>query len=177
MYKHVMMALEMCRSGSPSARLSLPGMTVFKEYGRIVFGGEEDKTAGGFQPIFPDDGDSMAIPGLSLKLSCNMVTYGDIIPRIINKSFTSFVFKYSELYGKLTVRPRREGDAVRLLGKDGTKTLKKLFIEHRVPARNRANIPVVADDMGVLAVYGLGPGDRAVPGSGDIAVHIEFEDI
>ena len=176
-FKHVEMVMDMSRHGGPSARLSLPGMTVFKEYGRVVFGRKNDCDEGGFQPIFPNDGDNIPIPGLCLKLSCKMVTYGDIIPRIINKSFTSFIFKYSELYGKLTVRPRREGDAVRLLGKDGTKTLKKLFIEHRIPARKRDNVPVIADDLGVLAIYGLGPSDRAVPGSGDLAVQIEFEDI
>ena len=56
--------------------------------------------------------------------------------------------------GALTVRPRRAGDAIRLSG--GTKTLKKLFIDWKIPAADRDHIPVIADERGVLAVYGIG---------------------
>jgi tRNA(Ile)-lysidine synthase len=54
--------------------------------------------------------------------------------------------------------------------------LKKLFIERRVPVRNRELIPVIADDNGVLAVYGIGMGNRAIPVSGDLAFQIIFEE-
>ena len=53
--------------------------------------------------------------------------------------------------------------------------MKKLFIESRIPARERAYIPVIADDSGVLAVYGLGMGERAVPAPGDRAIRVDFE--
>jgi len=75
----------------------------------------------------------------------------------------------------MCVRSRREGDSIKLVGHVGRKTLKKLFIERRIPVRKRAVTPVIADDDGVLAVYGLGMGDRAVPGPGDIAIQIMFE--
>jgi len=74
----------------------------------------------------------------------------------------------------MTVRSRREGDSIRILGKNGTKTLKKLFIEQRIPVRERALIPVIADDNGVLAIYGIGAGSRAVPEPGDQATLINF---
>ena len=38
----------------------------------------------------------------------------------------------------------------------GTKTLKKLFIDKKIPAADRDRIPVIADDHGVAAVHGLG---------------------
>ena len=56
--------------------------------------------------------------------------------------------------GALTVRPRRTGDALRL--SSGTKTLKKLFIDRKIPAADRDHIPVITDERGVLAVYGIG---------------------
>ena len=34
--------------------------------------------------------------------------------------------------------------------------MKKLFIDKKIPAARRGRIPVLADEMGVLAVYGLG---------------------
>ena len=57
--------------------------------------------------------------------------------------------------GHLILRSRAEGDAIRLSG--GTKTLKKLFIDKKIPARERNRIPVLADDAGVVAVLGIGP--------------------
>ena len=53
------------------------------------------------------------------------------------------------------IRSRAEGDTIRLSG--GTKTLKKLFIDKKIPASERSRIPVLADDAGVAAVWGIGP--------------------
>ena len=76
--------------------------------------------------------------------------------------------------GKVVLRSRRSGDEMRLSG--GTKSLKKLFIDRKIPASARMQIPVVADDRGVLAVYGIGPNlDRiAEDGTG---IQIRFEEI
>lgn len=56
--------------------------------------------------------------------------------------------------GNLVLRHRHSGDEMRLRG--GTKTLKKLFIDRKIPATARLKIPVIADDCGVIAVYGIG---------------------
>jgi tRNA(Ile)-lysidine synthase len=62
--------------------------------------------------------------------------------------------------GTLILRGRRSGDALKLSG--GTKSLKKLFIDRKIPAQERDFIPVLADDAGVLGVYGVGTnGSRA----------------
>lgn len=58
------------------------------------------------------------------------------------------------LYGTPILRSRREGDSITLQG--GTKTLKKLFIDKKIPAADRNRIPVIADDLGVAAVMGIG---------------------
>ena len=56
--------------------------------------------------------------------------------------------------GTLIIRSRRTGDEMRLSG--GTKSLKKMYIDRKIPAARRAQLPVLADDRGVLAVFGLG---------------------
>ena len=63
--------------------------------------------------------------------------------------------------GTIVVRNRRSGDEMRLPG--GTKSLKKLFIDRKIPASQRELIPVVADDAGVLGVYGIGVNLDRVP--------------
>ena len=63
--------------------------------------------------------------------------------------------------GEIVVRPRQSGDEMRLPG--GTKSLKKLFIDRKIPASQRPHIPVIADEKGVLAVYGIGVNLDRVP--------------
>ena len=65
--------------------------------------------------------------------------------------------------GKLWIRSREAKDSIRLSG--GTKTLKKLFIDRKIPAAQRIQIPVVADDAGLVGVWGIGPDrGRVQPG-------------
>ena len=62
--------------------------------------------------------------------------------------------------GDVRVRFRRSGDVIRLSG--GTKSLKKLFIDRKIPAKDRDFIPVIYDDAGIIGVYGIGVNlDRA----------------
>ena len=56
--------------------------------------------------------------------------------------------------GELILRSRQSGDTIRLPG--GTKSLKKLFIDKKIPASQRNRIPVFADEKGVLYVHGVG---------------------
>jgi tRNA(Ile)-lysidine synthetase-like protein len=76
--------------------------------------------------------------------------------------------------GPIRIRPRQAGDTIRLPG--GTKTLKKLFIDRKIPADRRSRIPVAADDLGILGVCGIGVHmDRA---AGELpAVQIRFETV
>jgi len=166
-HRHVSAVLELCGGDNPSVRLSLPGMTVYREYNKLVFGG--DSCADGFAPVYLTDGFCAEIEGIGLKISCKETVCDDRI----NKSLTSFLFKCDDLYGKISVRPRADGDLIKLPG--GTKSLKKLFIERRVPRRLRPVTPVIADESGVLAVYGIAQGQRAVPeAAGARALEIKF---
>ena len=67
--------------------------------------------------------------------------------------------------GTVVVRSRLPGDEMRLSG--GTKSLKKLFIDKKIPATQRDKVPVLADDKGVLAVFGLGVNLDRVPPEGN----------
>ena len=65
--------------------------------------------------------------------------------------------------GELKVRSRRGGDEMRLPG--GTKSLKKMYIDRKIPAPQRAAVPVLTDDRGILAVFGIGADVRYRPDS------------
>ena len=56
--------------------------------------------------------------------------------------------------GTIRIRSRQSGDELRLSG--GCKSVKKRFIDKKIPAAVRPRIPVITDDAGILAVGELG---------------------
>lgn len=128
-------------SEKPSARTNLPGaVTVGRDYDRLVV--LEQKTAPDEVTLLP--GDTLQLPQWGMTAS--------YVPaqQIIN---TKEIFTVSAS-GPVVLRSRQAGDSIRLNA--GTCTLKKLFIDRKIPAHQRLYIPVLADGQGVLGVYGIG---------------------
>jgi len=74
----------------------------------------------------------------------------------------------------LTLRSRRPGDRIRLAG--GTRKLKKVMLEERIPADLRAHMPVLVDARGeVLWVPGVAAAEAARPANGERTVRIGIE--
>jgi tRNA(Ile)-lysidine synthase len=72
-------------------------------------------------------------------------------------------FDYDKILGNSVVRSRCEGDCIRLSKRCCTKTLKKLFNEMAIPMEDRNDIAVIADDLGVVWVEGVGVAQRCEP--------------
>lgn len=67
---------------------------------------------------------------------------------------------YECLVAPLVVRYRLPGDAFRPLGMQGKKTIKKFFIDRKIPRDQRTSIPLLADANGIVWVVGLSIDDR-----------------
>ncbi len=75
---------------------------------------------------------------------------------ILNTSDTFTVVPVGEVF----IRSRQSGDTIRLSG--GTKSIKKLFIDRKIPASRRDGIPILCDEAGILGIPGIGVNlDRA----------------
>ena len=167
-FKHVESILKLCKSENPSGKVYLPGVIVAREYGCLVFGPEEAES---FEEFIISPGDRVEIENLGLRVLCTKEKLSDNI----HKTFTDYLFKTTEVYGKITIRPRKTGDSIKTGGL--TKTLKKLFIEKKIPRDRRGSVPVMADDRGVIGVYRIGSDDRCRPLPGDTVYKITFEEL
>ncbi len=136
---HISQAEALLYSDKPSARASFPGgVTIARSYDRLVAleNGEPLR-----ETPLPCPGQAR-LPGLLV--TCAPAT------ELVNTADTFTVHPT----GPLTLRPRQSGDSIRLSG--GSKSLKKLFIDRKIPAAQRPYIPVLCDDMGILGVYSIG---------------------
>ena len=169
--RHVAAVLKLAASCDPSASLSLPGMVLRREYGALVFSPSDSEVT--FPAVPLNENSTVFIEPLSLRITCTKT----VQKSIIHKSLTTFSFKCDSLYGNISVRPRIEGDSIRLSPKSGRKTLKKLFIEKKIPARRRGAVPVIADSRGPVAVYGMGQDISTYACAGDSVLTVSIEEI
>ncbi len=78
----------------------------------------------------------------------------------INNLFLNNLLDCDKICGKLIIRTRLAGDKMRPNKRGITKTLKQLFTEFKIPTCERRNLPVLADDKGVIYVHGIGIAER-----------------
>ncbi len=96
----------------------------------------------------------------------------------INNLLINDLIDCDKIVGELVVRNREEGDAIRLYNRGCTKTLKKLFTECKIDLSLRKNLPLVADDKGVIWIYKIGVAQRvAVTNNTKKAFNIEVLEI
>ncbi len=78
----------------------------------------------------------------------------------------------------LTVRAWREGDRIRPVGLDGTKTLADLFTDRKIPRELRRTLPVVASGDDVVWVAGVALDERfAAPDGAEGAIGLSARHI
>ncbi|PEF73211.1 tRNA lysidine(34) synthetase TilS [Bacillus pseudomycoides] len=65
-----------------------------------------------------------------------------------NMNETVFVAKYNDISYPLLIRSRENGDRMSIKGMSGTKKIKAIFIEEKVPKEKREEWPIVCDASG-----------------------------
>lgn len=154
--EHISLAESLVFSKKPSASASFPnGITVRRNYGVLEKGVVS-------QEILEQ---TLPCPGV--------VTFGDytVIADFAKENSRSNDCLYVYPKGNMVVRSRHSGDTIRLTG--GTKSLKKLFIDRKISATERMAIPVLVDDDGILAVWGIGKNLERTENNGS-CVQIQF---
>ena len=82
-------------------------------------------------------------------------------------------FDLAELAPPLVARSWREGDRLAPFGMKGTKKVQDVFVDEKVPLSERARIPIVCDERGIIWVAGVKRSARApITGTTASAVRI-----
>ncbi len=150
---HISAAEGLIFSGKPSAKANFPGgVTIARQYDRLVV---LEKDTPMEAVVLPNPG-MAELPGL--QVICEPAK------ELVN---TPDAFTVSPV-GVITLRPRQPGDTIRLSG--GTKSLKKLFIDRKLPAAERSRIPVVCDEQGILGVYTIGADRMRTAGENPVTI-------
>ncbi len=141
--RHIELVEDLIFSPKPSARANLPGgITAARNYETLTVLSRQE---------LPEE---VCLPEKGSVRFGNFLVTSRPATQIVN---TKTVFTLQP-QGVLRIRSRQPGDSLRLSG--GTKSLKKLFIDRKIPASQRDRIPVLWDDGGIVAVGGIGADEQ-----------------
>lgn len=148
------------QNGSVAAQLP-GGVAAIREYEILRFAAGEPER---FSPVHLRPGQTALLPGLTVTMDGPLLLAESPDP--------ASAFAIRPGCDAITLRPRQPGDRLHLPG--GTKTVKKLMIDRKIPAASREMLPVVEDHRGILAVYGLGCDPASQAQAGELAWIIQF---
>lgn len=155
--------------GSASADLS-GGFRAVREYGLLRL--ERADTPPAWELLELHPGETGYIPALNLEVSMN----GPVILEKKPDSRYTFAVKYDMMKANpvVWIRPRKQGDTLHLPG--GTRTVKRLMIDRKIPASQRGLLPVVETENGVAAVFGLDADCLQAANPGEAVWIIQFKE-
>lgn len=161
---HLESVLALCRTGSPSAQVSLPhGLIARREYDDLVLAPAGQETL----PVCP-----LPLPG-TIQAGPWTVEVMSVLYQGEAQTPFDLWLAQTDALSPLTLRPRQTGDRLRLPGRP-EKTVKKWLIDEKIPRSRRDLLPVLAAPSGIAAVAGLGPAAEHIPNPGQPAWHIRF---
>ena len=142
---HVKLLQQWLTSSQPSGSLSLPGLTLRRRYDCICPASPQDFTT--FAPC------KLTVPGRTElpQLGCSIVCRWADGAKEIENTATTFAIKYAMItQDGVWVRPRQAGDRITRTG--GSRSVKRLLIDCKIPAAQRDRIPIFVSGEQILAV-------------------------
>jgi tRNA(Ile)-lysidine synthase len=173
-FEHVQAVLALAGGTNPGGSLDLPGgILVKRKYGLLEF----HRAAGpGRRPhsgVAPGDATEtfsheVSIPGTvrieSLGISLRFRELRRV-PSVLSAQRKAYL-DLDRIAFPLVVRSVSAGDRIQPLGMKGTRKLKSVFIDEKIPKEQRRTIPVLADGISVLWIPGVRISERVRVGKG-----------
>lgn len=99
-----------------------------------------------------EHGGEYALPAFDALVKFCILPYD--ISRLPGKKKYTKAFDYDKIKGVLEIRTRLPKDRIAISDDGGSKTLKKYFIDEKIPREDRERLPVLADGHDILWVIG-----------------------
>lgn len=168
--KHIERVVALTKHSKPSAQIHLPnGITAWREYqvihigmNRVAAANPETNGTTLVVPNWPDfskEGSfEFQVPELNLEGTMELLE-GAVTPEHPWEA----VFDYNKIQGlAFTVRTRLKGETFHPIGMTGSKKIKELFMEARIPVQRRDRWPIWVLDGQIAWITGIRRGQVAV---------------
>jgi len=159
-FRHIESIAELLRRDEVGVAVELPGelKARLEHELLIVSSGEAEPTLQARELQVPG---TTVFEGTGLAIEARIVQATGEDEALHGLSEDEAVFDLDGIVPPLVVRGRRPGDRFRPFGMDGTKTVKQLFIDSKIAASFRDDVPIVCDGDGIVWLPGLRRSSRA----------------
>lgn len=150
---HIEDILSLIKNSKNQLKLNLPkGLMVYKTTDGLIFTFEEISFENvNYNYILKPDG-YIQIDEIGMRIESKIMSKERCIA-LPTGQYTK-AFDYDKIKGDLIVRSRLDGDRMKPMGLGGTKKLKDIFIDLKIPREKRNSIAVLSDDKGILWLMG-----------------------
>jgi tRNA(Ile)-lysidine synthase len=133
----------------PNLTLDAGGGVVFRrEYDRLFIAAGAPETDNSYYYIVGAEDGDLFILEAGIKLQYRIAEGTGDLP--VGLSNDTVVFDLEKVRFPVAVRTRQEGDRIRIPGLNGSKKVKDIYIDEKVPPRLRNQLPVVVDAEGQI---------------------------
>jgi len=158
---HLCGLLAMIRSDNPSITLDLPdGLKLIREYNRVSISRQHEKQASAVSSRVILGPGKVEMPNTKGALEFQIIPMTQFHPEEISDQKKAF-FDADVVQFPLILRPPRPGDRFQPWGMQGTRKLKNLFIDLKVPLRVRRQMLILVKDDEILWIPGIRRGSAA----------------
>ena len=147
--KHIEEVIDLEGENKIDKRIVLPrGLFVYRQKGKLLFTTKEI--------VYEEIEFSHKVPknGIVKIDEANLIIETEVMPinkyKALKRDKSSKWFDCNKIKGGIIVRSRKSGDKIKL--SMGSKKLKQLFIDLKIPKEERCKVPILHDDNGILCV-------------------------
>jgi tRNA(Ile)-lysidine synthase len=150
-YGHIQKIINLCNRRANKS-IYLPNLEVYKNYNELIFTKKKNKK-------FPEyeykvlELEEIYLKEIGARFSFRLDSL--LQNEEIGKNRLEIILDYDKIKMPLWIRNRRKGDRFTPLGLNGRKKLKDLFIDRKIPLRERDRIPIVLDREKILWIVGI----------------------
>ena len=150
---HIESMITLFQNSHPSGEIHLPaGLKVIKSYNEGIFTFRQTQSEP-YSYTIHIQGEVVLPNGRIIAASVNQSVEG--------KSNNIFIANLEDLHLPLIVRTRKNGDRMRVKGLNGSRKVKDIFIDKKIPVTERASWPIVEDAKGeIIWIPGLSKSDK-----------------
>jgi tRNA(Ile)-lysidine synthase len=151
---HIESLLRLCLKGPPNGRIVLPdGWLARRRYGKLCLVKGEKSSEGAVAFEVP-----LAVEGMTVVHEAQVVFESELMPRArapMPQDAFEAVFDARRISAGLSVRNFNRGDRIAPLGVPGSRKVKDVFIDNKIPPQQRGRFPVVSLEGRVAWLPGL----------------------
>jgi len=186
--RHVEDVLRLAKKAQSGARVEVPGIQVERVFDRLVFSAALPESRGGntrgksssarnFEYTIPAPAASkvayVVVPEISRRINLKVIDW----PQVSRETtLGQAMLDFDRICWPLVVRNWRPGDAYRPYRRRQVRKLKQMFLELRIPARDRAFRPVLTSGGTLIWASGCPVADEVAPRAGTRAAVIIAEE-